>query len=202
MAVLQEADQSVQVRGQQVFTADMQYDTLADLPAVAIILDQAEISVIPGLGLAWDHLQVFVRRSAVAGHVAGTKTESSKKPVPLDASLATAILRSQGMAHHVTDSDFVFAGESGNARWQGMILKEYIQPAAVKVGIQGKVKWHAFRHSYRAWHKRDSAPVKVQKELVLHSNLKTTFEIYGLGPGVTPQNRAAISRVVKLLLGA
>jgi hypothetical protein len=35
------------------------------------------------------------------------------------------------MAHYVTESDFVFAGEAGKARWQGMILKDYIQPAAV-----------------------------------------------------------------------
>ena len=83
-----------------------------------------------------------------------------------------------------------------------MILTDYIKPAAVKAGIQGKVGWHTFRHSYRAWLKRASAPVEVQKELMRHSNLKTTFEIYGLEPDVTPQNRAANSGVVKLLLGA
>jgi len=152
--------------------------------------------------LDWENLAVFVRRSVVAGHPADTKTEASKKPVPLDASLATALLQWQRMAHYVTESDFVFAGESGKPRWQGMILKDYIQPAAAKAGIQGKVGWHTFRHSYRAWLKRASAPVDVQKELMRHSNVKTTLEIYGLESDVTPAHRAANSGIVKMLLGA
>jgi len=44
--------------------------------------------------------------------------------------------------------------------------------------------------------------VEVQKELMRHSNLKTTLEIYGLEPDVTPQHRAANSGIVKMLLGA
>jgi hypothetical protein len=34
-----------------------------------------------------------------------------------------------------------------------------------------------------------------------HSNLKTTLEIYGLEPNVTPQHHAANSGIVKMLLG-
>ncbi len=177
------------------------YSTMI-LVAACLGLRASEVMGLKWGDIEWDKLQVFVRRSVVAGHVSDTKTESSKKPVPLDASLATALLRWRGLANYVTDSDFVFAGESGNSRWQGMILTDYIKPAAVKAGIQGKVGWHTFRHSYRAWLKRASAPVEVQKELMRHSNLKTTFEIYGLEPDVTPQNRAANSGVVKLLLGA
>lgn len=81
-----------------------------------------------------------------------------------------------------------------------MILKDHIQPAAAKAGI-GKVGWHTFRHSYRAWLKRFGAPAEIQKELMRHSNLKTTLEIYGIEPDVGPANREANSVVVRALLG-
>src|SRR5207244_4963567 len=86
----------------------------------------------------------------VAGRVEETKTEASQHPLPLDPDLAAALLDWRRQAPYASDSDFVFAGDSGKPRWQGMILKDYIQPAAVKTGI-GTVGWHTFRHSYRAW---------------------------------------------------
>ena len=80
----------------------------------------------------WKNLAVFVRRSAVAGRVEDTKTEASHKPVPLDPELATALLIWRGQAPYASDSDFVFAGDSGKPRWQGMILKDYIRPQRPK----------------------------------------------------------------------
>ena len=81
-----------------------------------------------------------------------------------------------------------------------MILKDYIQPAAQKAEI-GKVGWHTFRHTYRASLKRCGTPLEVPKELMRHANLKTTAEIYGLDPDVTPAQRAANTEVVKNPLG-
>ena len=148
----------------------------------------------------WHDLAIFVKRSVVAGREGSTKTEASQKPVPLDSDLAKAILHWRDQAYYVSNSDFVFAGDSGKPRWQGMILKDYIQPAATQAGI-GKVGRHTFRDSYRAWLKRSNAPVEVQKELMRHSNLKTTVEIYGVEPDVAPEHRSANSGVVRLLLG-
>jgi integrase len=148
----------------------------------------------------WDHLTILVRRSVVAGRVDETKTEASAKPLPLDPDLATALLDWRRKATYAGDLDFVFAGDTGRPRWQGMILKDYIQPAAAKAGI-GKVGWHTFRHSYRAWLKRFGASAETQKELMRHSNLKTTLEIYGIEPDVAPAHREANSGVVRTLLG-
>ena len=148
----------------------------------------------------WDDLTILVRRSVVAGRVAETKTEASAKPLPLDPDLATALLDWRREATYTGASDFVFAGDSGRPRWQGMILKDYIQPAAATAGI-GNVGWHTFRHSYRAWLKRFGAPAEIQKELMRHSNLKTTLEIYGIEPDVAPAHREANSGVVRALLG-
>jgi len=69
-----------------------------------------------------------------------------------------------------------------------MILKDHIQPAAVSAGV-GKVGWHTFPHSYRAWLKRFATPTEIQKDLMRHSNLRTTLEIYGIEPGAGPAHR-------------
>jgi len=75
-----------------------------------------------------------------------------------------------------------------------------IQPAAEIAGV-GKVGWHTFRHSYRAWLKGFNTPLEIQKELMRHSNLKTTVEIHGVEPDVAPAHRKANTAVVKMLLG-
>ena len=149
----------------------------------------------------WQTLAIDVRHSVVAGREDVTKTEASEKLVPLDPDLATALLEWKRKANYTAGSDYVFAGDTGKARWQGMILKDYIQPAATKAEI-GKVGWHTFRHTYRANLKRCGTSLEVQKELMRHANVKTTAEIYGLDPDLTSLHREANTGVVKLLLGA
>jgi integrase len=148
----------------------------------------------------WQGLEADVRRSVVAGRENATKTEASERLVPLDPAIATALLRWRGQAHYLADSDFVFAGDSGRPRWQAMILKDYIQPAADKARI-GKVGWHTFRHTYRASLKRCGTPLEVQKDLMRHANVKVTAEVYGLDRELTTAHREANTAVVKNLMG-
>ena len=150
--------------------------------------------------IKWQNLAIDVKRSVVAGREDATKTEASEKPVPLDPGLATALLDWRRKAHYTAESDYVFAGDTGKARWQGMVLQDYIQPAATMAEI-GKVGWHTFRHTYRASLKRCGTSLEVQKELMRHANVRTTAEIYGLDPDLTPAHREANSGVVKMLLG-
>jgi integrase len=124
---------------------DLEYraQTLAGLRA-------SEVMGLKWCDLDWDNLTIFVIRSVAAGRIDETKTEASAKPLPLDPELATALLGWRRQAFYTADSDFVFAGDSGRPRWQGMILKGHIQPAAIRAGI-GRIGWHTLRHSYRAW---------------------------------------------------
>ena len=67
------------------------------------------VSEIMGLQWAdvdWEHLQVFVRRSVVAGRGAGTKNTASRKPVPLDPELATALVAWRDAAKFTAPTDF------------------------------------------------------------------------------------------------
>ena len=148
----------------------------------------------------WQDLEVDVRRSVVAGRESTPKTEASERPVPLDPAIATALLKWRGQARYLADSDFVFAGDSGKPRWQAMILKDHIQPAADRAEV-GKVGWHTFRHTYRASLKRCGTQLEVQKDLMRHASVRVTAEVYGLDRNLSPEHRKANTAVVKTLLG-
>jgi hypothetical protein len=50
-----------------------------------------------------------------------------------------------------TSDDWVFASRLHNGRkpyWGAVILRHYIQPAAERLGIEKRIGWHTFRHTY------------------------------------------------------
>jgi len=55
--------------------------------------------------------------------------------------------------------------------------------------------WHTFRHTYSSLLRELGVDVKVQQELLRHSDIRTTLNIY------TQQLRQANSQVVRTLLG-
>jgi integrase len=91
----------------------------------------------------------------------------------------------------------VFASDSGKPRWAGILLTDYIKPAAAKAGI-GKVGWHTFRHTYSTLlHAFGTVPV-VQKELLRDADIRTTLGIYT--HGVSEDKGQASSKVAQALL--
>jgi len=140
----------------------------------------------------WEALIVTVRRGVVHGRLGETKTEASEKPVPLDPELAKEILAHRERSVHIQPTDYVFAADSGNPRWQETILADHIKPAAVKAGIAGKVGWHNFRHTYSTLLRALGTDVKVQQELLRHADVSTTLNIYT--QAVSQQKREAASK--------
>jgi integrase len=93
--------------------------------------------------------------------------------------------------------DWVFANRAGRPRGQQNILQCHLRPAALRAGI-GKVGWHTFRHSYSTMLRAAGADIKVQQELLRHSTIQSTMNIYT--QAVSEQKRAANSMVVEVLL--
>jgi site-specific recombinase XerD len=48
-------------------------------------------------------------------------------------------------------------------------MRDYIQPAARKLGINKKISWHTFRHTFSTLLKGNGEDVKVVQELLRHS---------------------------------
>lgn len=154
------------------------------------------------LALQWgdidfENLTVRIQRSFVTGEVNPTKTDASEASLPFDSGLAEALLEHKARATYESDSDYVFASDSGKPRWAGILLTDHIKPAAAKARI-GKVGWHTFRHTYSSLlHAFGTVPV-VQKELLRHADIRTTLGIYT--HSVSEDKRQASSKVAQALL--
>jgi integrase len=81
----------------------------------------------------------------VNGKVGETKTEASRKWLPIDSRLAEALQKLQERSLHTGPQDWVFANRVGRPRSQQAILQRHLKPTALRAGI-GKIGWHTFRH--------------------------------------------------------
>jgi integrase len=100
----------------------------------------------------------------------------------------------------VTPEGWVFPNpDTGRPYWQGGILKDHIQPAAVKAGLGKNIGWHTFRHTYRTWLDSTGASVSMQRELMRHASIQTTMNVYGRAT-MSEAKRRANSKVVKMVL--
>jgi site-specific recombinase XerD len=57
-------------------------------------------------------------------------------------------------------------------------MRYHIQPAARRAGIQKKIGWHTFRHTFSSLVKSLGVDVKVVQELVRHASFGTTMNSY------------------------
>lgn len=80
------------------------------------------------------------------------------------------------------------------------ILRKYIRPAAQKVGIQNPFGWHTFRHTYSTLLRSVGTEFKVMQELLRHSSLRSTLDVYT--QATTPAKHAAHAAVVSLVLSS
>ncbi len=147
-------------------------------------------------------MEVGVNRSVVRNHFGETKTEASRKPVPLHESVREILAEWRGTSPYNTDDDFVFPSLRKNGTQPmlpDMVLKKTIRPALVRAGITGKViGWHSFRHSLATNLRSLGVDVKVAQELLRHANSRTTMDLYT--QAVTADKRNASKRQIEMLL--
>jgi integrase len=82
--------------------------------------------------------------------------------------------------------------------WGSVILRHYVQPAAKQLGINKHIGWHIFRRTYATLLRSLGSEFKVMQELMRHSSLRSTLEIYAQAIG--PAKRAAQAAVVSLFI--
>ena len=143
--------------------------------------------------------RVFIRRGVVNGRIGDTKTEASRKELPVDSNLADTLLERRRCQTCVRSDDWVFGNRFWRPRSQQVILRRHIKPAALRAGV-GKIGWHTFRHSYSTLLRGLGADIKVQQELLRHSTVQSTMNPYT--QAVSEQKRIVNSTVVDLLFGS
>ena len=147
-------------------------------------------------------MEVAVTRSYVRRHFGETKTQASRKPVPLHKSICDVLAEWRSSSPYSSDDDFLFPSLRMNGRQPltpDMVLKKIIRPALKQAGITAKViGWHSFRHSLATNLRSLGVDVKVAQELLRHANSRTTMDLYT--QAVSADKRAASQRQIELLL--
>jgi integrase len=147
-------------------------------------------------------MEVAVTRSCVRNHFGETKTEASRKPVPLHDTVRDVLAEWRGKSEYNTDEDFVFPSLRRNGKQPlspDTVLKKIIRPALLRAKITGKViGWHSFRHSLATNLRSLGVDVKVAQELLRHANSRTTMDLYT--QAISADKRNACKRQVELLL--
>jgi integrase len=73
-------------------------------------------------------------------------------------------------------------------------------PVAERIGIKKRIGWHTFRHTYSTLLRSVGTEFKVMQELMRHSSLRSTIDIYT--QAVTPAKLAAQAAVLSLVFPA
>ena len=149
-------------------------------------------------------IQVNVLRSCVRNHFGDTKTEASRRPVPLHSSVVECLNEWRKESPYNGDDDFLFPSvrkEGKQPITPDMVLKKVIRPALVRAKITGKViGWHSFRHSLATNLRASGADLKTAQELLRHANSRITLDIYTRASSET--KRDANNKVMEMVLEA
>jgi integrase len=155
------------------------------------------------LGLRWTDFDfrrsvVLIQRSAVGKHMNRLKTECSQDEVPLETSFILVLKEWQELCA-TTEQRWVFPSPAtGRPYHADSIRTDYMVPVGVKLGL-GRIGFHTFRHTYRAWLDETGAPMGVQQKLMRHAHISTTMDQYGNASAVEKRkaNRPIVERVLR-----
>jgi integrase len=69
-----------------------------------------------------------------------------------------------------------------------------VRPATERSGIEKRIGWHTFRHTYSTLLRSVGAELKVMQELMRHSSVRSTLNVYT--QAVTPAKHEAQAAVL------
>jgi integrase len=135
----------------------------------------------------------------VRNHIGACKRDSSRAKLVLDEELTQVLQAWRKLSEFTKPEDWVFASpyRAGEMPYNlPNMMRRTIKPAMRAVGITG-VAWHAFRHSVKSWLDEAGVPLGVQKDMLRHSDISTTANIYG--HTLSPAMREAQGKIGKLV---
>src|SRR5262249_47636789 len=125
--------------------------------------------------------EIRLSRGIVRQHETAMKTEASRKPVPLERGLADVLTTWRRQCAYNQPGNYIFASVDMNGKqplWPNSAMERYVRPAALRAGIQKRVGWHMFRHTYGTLLKADGADVAIVQALMRHANVSVTMDHY------------------------
>src|SRR5688572_20644929 len=170
------------------------------LLAVTTGLRRSELFALKWGDIDFPSLTLQIRRAIYMRTIGKCKTPTSKKDLPLSHYVGTELEDWQQQTKYREVDDWVFASPRLHGRypyWPAMLLTRTIRPAAIRAGIEKRVGWHTFRHTYSTMLVANGENVKVIQELMRHASSRSTLEIYSQAR--IADKRAAQQRVVQMI---
>jgi integrase len=153
-------------------------------------------------GLKWGDVDfgraiLHVRRSYVDGVVGPTKTDSSRRPLPIPEQALNVLAAWKRKSKYAASEDWVFASEFHFGKqplWPGTLWQRNVTPAIKQTGItKPKLGWHTLRRSFASLLLSEGASLRVSMELMRHSTPEMTLGTYAQTVG--DEKREASSKV-------
>ena len=180
---------------------------LGDMHRVLVLADAAtglrisEILALRWSDIDWKNSCIRVVRAYVYGKFGPPKSKASKKPVPLHPLLAALLQAWRKETLYAAEEDFIFPSyrlKGKKPPRANMLVAKHLQPAARKAGIIGPVGFHTLRRTLASALVANGNDPKLVQELLRHSNVKTTLDIYA--KAMTPAKLEAQGWVLRQLL--
>ena len=146
-------------------------------------------------------LRLDILRSIYLRHIGNCKTEASRKPVPLEERVAADLWLWKETSPYRQADDWVFASPHNQGKypfWPDAVLQKVIRPAALRAGINKRIGWHTFRHTFSTLLIANGENVKVVQELMRHASSRCTLEVYSQAQ--IKAKRQAQQRLVQMIL--
>jgi integrase len=177
---------------------------LPQLEKTLVLLTAAtELRISEALALKWKdiefpHHQIHVRRSWAGGELGKAKTKGSRAVVPMHA-IAEFMQSWRKESPYSNEEDWVFPSFKLKGKQplvQGMLVKDYIRPAAARTGVlssrieevggkktmvitdERTFGFHALRHSLATFLVSKEVDPKTVQAMLRHSNVSTTLQLY------------------------
>jgi integrase len=144
-------------------------------------LRRGELIALRWRDIDFELMQANVTHSVWHNVEGDTKTEASRKPVPLHPLVIEELRRWKQTSLYRTDEDYLFPSvqKNGSQPLQpDMILKRHIRPALVRIGVKKQIGWHSFRHGLATMLRQKGVDIKTAQELLRHANSRITQDIY------------------------
>ena len=133
-----------------------------------------------GCGAAGEELCRFAR-SVVDQAIGSCKTEASRKPVVIDEHIAQALTACRQESTYTGPNDWLWASPQKRGRqplWLATVMRYYIHPAVKRAGIEKKIGWHTFRHTFSTLVKSLGFDAKVVQELLRHASFNNDGRVH------------------------
>jgi integrase len=164
-------------------------------------LRRSELFALKWRDVDFSNLRLDVLRSIYLRQLGDCKTEASRKPVPLDERVAADLWVWKETSRYRQPDDWIFASPRTQGKypfWPDAVLQKVVRPAALRAGINKRIGWHTFRHTFSTLLIGNGENVKVVQELMRHASSRCTLEVYSQARIIA--KRQAQQRVVQMIL--